>query len=103
QMITGGQRKRSFFPWNRFDYAGSYQDSGYICLVACYYGLQDEIRTRYRGSYGSASRISTPVPAMLSNVQAEGAARNLVEFLDLINGVEDFRAVHCFDVINATL
>ena len=35
--------------------------------------------------------------------KAEGAARNLVEFLDPINRVEDFGAVHCFDVINATL
>ncbi len=36
-------------------------------------------------------------------VQPKGAARNLVEFLDLIDRVEDFGAVHCFDVINATL
>jgi hypothetical protein len=29
--------------------------------------------------------------------------RNLVELFDLIDGVEDFGPVHCFDVINAAL
>jgi hypothetical protein len=34
-------------------------------------------------------------------VQLEGAACNLVELFDFIYRVEDFEAVHCFDVINA--
>ena len=36
-------------------------------------------------------------------VQGKRPARNLVELFDFINGVEDFRAVHCFDVINGAL
>ena len=31
------------------------------------------------------------------------AARNFVELFDLIDGVEDFGAVHCFNVIDSPL
>ena len=34
----------------------------------------------------------------LNVIQAEGAARNLVELLDLIDRPEDFRAGHLFDM-----
>jgi len=36
-------------------------------------------------------------------VQPKGAPGNLVELFDFIYRVEDFGAVHCLDVINATL
>ena len=36
-------------------------------------------------------------------IQPKRPTRHLVEFFDLINGVEDFGAAHCFNVVYGTL
>jgi hypothetical protein len=56
---------------------------------------------RWRTHNGNVDRPLRRIIFYIGN--AKRAARNLVEFLDLINGAEDFGAAHCFDVINATL
>jgi hypothetical protein len=39
----------------------------------------------------------------LSSFSPKNPARNLVELFDFIDGVKDFGAVHCFDVVNGAL
>lgn len=45
----------------------------------------------------------TLLPSELPSERPKGAPGDFVERFDFIYGVEDFGAVHCFDVINAAL
>jgi hypothetical protein len=51
----------------------------------------------------NAQIVQREITAWWNIVQLEGAPSNLVQFFDLIDRVEDFETVHCFDVINAAL